>query len=43
MKKSKKTLRAKPKTEYKKCFKRWNECVAVDEEYFEEDNIDFDE
>ena len=47
MKKSKTALMAKPKTEYKKCFedwiKRWHECVAVDEEYFEGDNVNFDE
>ena len=47
IKKSKTALMAVPKTEYKKCFedwiKRWHGCVAVDEEYFEGDNIDFDE
>ena len=47
MKKSNTALMAKPKTEYKKCFedwiKRWHECDAVDEEYFEGHNIDFDE
>ena len=43
MKKSKTALMVKPKTEYKKCFedwvKPWHECIAVDEEYFEGDNI----
>ena len=34
-------------TDYKKCFEdwfmRWHKCVAVDGEYFEGDNIDYDE
>jgi len=42
-----KTLMAIPTIEFQKCFeswiKRWHKCVAVDEEYFEEDNITFDE
>ena len=47
MEKSKMALMAIPKTDYKKCFedriKRWHKCVAVDGEYFEGDNIDYDE
>ena len=47
MEKSKMALMAIPQTDYKKCFedwiKRWHECVAVDGEYFEGDNIDYDE
>ena len=48
MKKSKKALSdgQTENREYKKCFedciKRWHECVAVDGEYFEGENIDFD-
>ena len=47
MKKSKTARMAKPKSDLKKCFedqiKRWYECIAVGEEYFEGDNIDMDE
>ena len=47
MEKSKMALMATPQTDYKKCLegwiKRWNKCVAVDGEYFERDNIDYDE
>jgi len=46
MEKSKTALMAIP-TEFQKCFeswiKRWHKCVAVDGEYFEGDNITFDE
>jgi len=46
MEKSKTALMAIPNTEYKKCFEdwiNWHKCVAVDGEYFEGDNINFDE
>ena len=47
MEKSKMTLMAIPQTDYKKCsqdwIKRWHKCVTVDGEYFEGDNIDYDE
>jgi len=47
MEKSKTTLMAIPTIEFQKCFeswiKRWHKCVAVDREYFEGDNITFDE
>ena len=47
MEKSKMALMAIPQTDYEKCFedwiKRWHKCVAVDGEYFEGDNIDYDE
>ena len=47
MGKSKMALMAIPQTDYKKCFedwiKRWHMCVAVDGEYFEGNNIDYDE
>ena len=47
MEKSEMALMAIPQTDYKKCFedwiKRWLKCVAVDGEYFEGDNIDYDE
>jgi len=40
-------LMAIPTIEFQKCFeswiKRWHKCVAVDREYFEGDNITFDE
>jgi len=40
-------LMAIPTIEFQKCFeswiKRWHKCVAVDGEYFEGDNITFDE
>jgi len=36
-----------PTIEFQKCFeswiKRWYKCVAIDGEYFEGDNITFDE
>ncbi|XP_041565923.1 protein GVQW3-like [Drosophila elegans] len=45
--KSKMALMAIPRADFKKCFedwiKRWHKCVAVYGEYFEGDNIDFDE
>jgi len=47
MEKSKTALIAIPTIEFQKCFeswiKRWHKCVAVNGEYFEEDNITFDE
>jgi len=47
MEKSKTALMATSTIEFQKCFeswiKRWHKCVAVDEEYFEGDNITFDE
>ena len=47
MEQSKMALMAIPQTDYRKCFedsiKRWHKCVAVDGEYFEGDNIDYDE
>ncbi|KYN19059.1 hypothetical protein ALC57_08618 [Trachymyrmex cornetzi] len=47
MEKSKTALMAIPTIEFQKCFeswiKRWHKCVAVDGEYFEGDNITFDE
>ena len=47
MEKSKMALMAIPQTDHKKCFEdwinRWHKCVAVDGEYFEGDNIDYDE
>ncbi|KYQ48075.1 hypothetical protein ALC60_13035 [Trachymyrmex zeteki] len=47
MKKSKTALMAVPIIEFQKCFeswiKRWHKCVAVDGEYFQGDNITFDE
>ena len=47
MEKLKMALMAIQQTDYKKCFedwiKRWHKCVAVDGEYFEGDNIDYDE
>ncbi|XP_033213784.1 uncharacterized protein LOC117170849 [Belonocnema kinseyi] len=45
--KSKMVLMAILQTHYKKCFgdliKRWHMCAAVRGEYFEGDNIDYDE
>ncbi|KYQ53941.1 hypothetical protein ALC60_07146 [Trachymyrmex zeteki] len=47
MEKSKTALMAIPTIEFQKYFeswiKCWHKCVAVDGEYFEEDNITFDE
>ena len=47
MEKSKMALMAIPQTDYKKCFEDWikrcHKCVAVDGEYFEGDNIVYDE
>ncbi|KYQ49771.1 hypothetical protein ALC60_11153 [Trachymyrmex zeteki] len=47
MEKSKTALMTIPTIEFQKCFeswiKRWHKCVAVDGEYFEGDNITFDE
>ena len=47
MEKSKMALMAILQTDYEKCFqdwiKHWHKCVAVDGEYFEGDNIDYDE
>jgi len=47
MEKSKMALMVIPTIEFHKCceswIKRWHKCVAVDGEYFEEDNITFDE
>jgi len=47
MKKSKTALMVIPTIEFQKCFeswiKRWHKYVAVDGEYFEGDNITFDE
>ena len=47
MEKSKMALMSIPQTDYKKCFEDWikrcHKCVAVDGEYFEGDNIDYDE
>jgi len=47
MEKSKTALMIIPTIEFQKCFenwiKRWHKCVAVDGEYFEGDNITFDE
>ncbi|EGI67572.1 FLJ37770-like protein [Acromyrmex echinatior] len=47
MEKSKTALMAIPIIEFQKCFeswiKRWHKCVAVAGEYFEGDNITFDE
>ena len=47
MEKSKMALMAIPQTDYTKCFddwvKRWHNCVAVDGEYLEGDDIDYDE
>ena len=46
MEKSKMALMAIPQTDYIKCFedwiKRWHKCVAVDGEYFEGDDNDYD-
>ena len=47
MEKSKMALMAIPQTDYKKIFedgiKRWHKRVTVAGEYFEGDNIDYDE
>jgi len=47
MEKLKTALMAIPTIEFQKCFeswiKRWHKCIAVDGEYFEGDNITFDE
>jgi len=47
MEKLKTALMAIPIIEFQKCFeswiKRWHKCVAVDGDYFEGDNITFDE
>jgi len=43
MEKSKIALMAIPTIEFQKCFESWIKCVAVDGEYFEGDNITFDE
>jgi len=47
MEKSKTALMTIPAIEFQKCFeswiKRWDKCVTVDGEYFEGDNITFDE
>jgi len=47
MEKSKMALMAIPTIEFQKCFeswiKCWHKCVAVNGEYFEGDNITFDE
>ena len=47
MERSKMALMTIPQTDYKNFFedwiKRWHKCVAVDGEYFEGNNIDYDE